>query len=130
MHLGRDEITNINAANYKVYIHDKTSLYKVDKPNLSSSGVTGEYNPILNPDTIKEIDRPHTRKQYKRHLHDLNIYTKTELKPNVILKKADITDISHLKAGVDIADDLGTAAIFGLGIVVWVVIIKSFQGLL
>jgi spore coat polysaccharide biosynthesis protein SpsF (cytidylyltransferase family) len=130
MHYGRDEITNINAANYRVFIHDKTSLYKVDKPNLSSSGVTGEYTPVLNPDTIKEIDRQHTRKQYKRHLHDLNIYTKTELKTNVILKKADITDISHLKVGVDIADDLGTAAIFGLGVVVWIVIIKSFQGLL
>lgn len=130
MHYGRDEITNVNAADYKVYLHDKTALYKVDKPNLSSSGVTGEFTPVLNPDTIAEIKTPRTRKQFKRHLHDLNIYTKAELKPNAILKKADITDVSRIETKVDIANDVGTGAILALGVVVWIVIIKSFQGLL
>ena len=93
MHYSRDEITNISGdvVKYRVYIHDKTSLYKVDKPNLSSSGVSGDLTPVLNPDTVAEIKNPHTKKQYKRRIHDLNIYTKTEVKstiPNgLVLKK-------------------------------------------
>jgi len=135
MHYSRDEITNIsgNVVNYRVFIHDKTALYAVDKPNLSSSGVAGDLTPILNPDTIREIKNPRTRKQLKRHLHDLNIYTKTEVKTtskDIVLKKADITDVSHIVSKVDIANDIGTAAILGLGVVIWVLIVKSFQGLL
>jgi hypothetical protein len=134
MHYNRDEITNIsgNVVKYRVFIHDKTSLYQVDKANLSSSGVAGDLTPILNPDTIKEIRNPHTHKQLKRHEHDLNIYTKTEVKTSgdIVLKKADITDVSHIVSKVDIANDIGAVAILGLGVVVWVVIVDSFQGLL
>jgi len=135
MHYNRDEITNIsgNVVKYRVFIHDKSAVYKVDQPNLSSSGVKGDLTPVLNPDTIKEIKNPRTRKQLKRHVHDLNIYTKTEVKTtsnDIVLKKADITDVSHIVTKVDIANDIGTAAILGLGVVVWVVIIQSFQGLL
>ena len=135
MHYNRDEIANIgpNVANYKVYIHDKTAIYKVDKPNLSSAGVKGDLTPVLNPDTIAEIKNPHTRKQLKKHQHDLNIYTKTEVDnaPNaIVLKKADITDIAHVIVKAKIGEDLGAIAILGFGVVVWVVIIDSFQGLL
>lgn len=135
MHYNRDEVSNIgaNATNYKVYIHDKTALYKVDKPNLSVAGVKGDLTPVLNPDTIAEIKNPHTRKQLKKHQHDLNIYTKTEVDnaPNaIVLKKADITDISHIVVKANIGNGIGTVAILGLGVVVWVVIIASFQGLL
>jgi hypothetical protein len=135
MHYGRDEITNISGdvVKYRVYIHDKSGLYKVDKPNLSSSGVSGDLAPVTNEDTIKEIRNPHTRQQMKRRQHDLNIYTKNEVKsvPNgVVLKKADITDVSHIVSKVNIAEDVGTVAILGLGVVVWVLIAESTQGLL
>lgn len=134
-HYSRDEITNISGdvVKYKVYIHDKSTLYKVDKPNLSSLGVSGDLTPVSNPDTVAEIKNPHTKKLLKKHLHDLNIYTKTEVKnvPNgVVLKKADITDVSRILTAVDVAEDIETGAILGLGVVVWVAIIYSFQGLL
>lgn len=135
MHYNRDEVSNIgpNVTKYKVYIHDKTALYKVDKPNLSSAGVKGDLSPVLNPDTIAEIKNPHTRKQLKKHQHDLNIYTKTEVDnaPNaIVLKKADITDVSHIAVKANIGNGVGTIAVLGLGVVVWVIIIDSFQGLL
>lgn len=134
MHFSRDQITNVgNVATYKVYIHDKNSLYKVDKPNLSSAGVKGDLTPVLNPDTVAEIKDPHTRKQFKRQEHDLVIYTKAEVKnssTDVVLKKNDIADISHIVSKVAVAEDVGTVAVLGLGVVVWVLIIKSFQGLL
>ena len=135
MHASRDEITNVGAKvpSYKVYIHDKAALYKVDKPNLSIEGVRGDITPVLNPDTIAEIKNPHTRQQYKRRIHDLNIYTKVEVKESsngVVLKKTDITDISYVTSKVNVAEDIGTVAILGFGVVVWVGIIYSFQGLL
>lgn len=134
-HYNRDEITNIgpNVTKYKVYIHDEKSLYRVDKPNLSSAGVKGDLVPVLNPDTITEIQEPRTRKQLKKHQHDLNIYTKTEVKSNpnaVVLKKTDITDVSHIVAKAKIAESAGTIAILAFGVLVWIFIIKSFQGLL
>lgn len=134
MHYNRDEITNLgNVSNCKVYIHAKTTLYKVDKPNLSSAGVKGELTQVENHDTVAEIEDPHTRKQLKKHQYDLNIYTKKEIKNtsnSFMLKKADITDISRITVNLNIGEDIGTAAILGLGVVVWIVIIKSFQGLL
>lgn len=135
MHYNRDEITNISGdvVDYKVYIHDKSTLYKVDKAHLSSMGVAGDLSPVSNPDTVAEIKNPHTRKQLKKHQHDLNIYTKLEVKnvPNgIVLKKADITDVSRITSKVDIAEDVGTVSIFGFGVLVWVLIIKSTQGLL
>jgi hypothetical protein len=137
MHYSRDEINNISGdvVKYRVYIHDKTSLYKVDKPNLSTSGVSGDLTPVLNPDTVAEIKNPHTKQQYKRRIHDLNIYTKTEVKTSnitgaLVLKKTDITDVSHIITKVDIAEDIETGAILGLGVVVWAAIIISFQGML
>jgi hypothetical protein len=135
MHYNRDEITNISGdvVKYRVYIHDKTALYKVDKPNLSSQGVSGDITPVSNTDTIAEIKNPHTKKLLKKHQHDLNIYTKTEVKSSptgLVLKKADITDVSHILVAVDVAEDIETGAILALGVVVWVAIIYSFQGLL
>ena len=135
MHYNRDEITNIsgNVVHYKVFIHDKSTLYKVDKPNLSSSGVSGDLSPVSNPDTIAEIRNPHTRQQLKKHMHDLNIYTKVEVKnvPNgVVLKKADITDVSRIITKLNIAEDAGTVAVLGLGVVIWILLFKSTQGLL
>ncbi len=135
MHYGRDEITNIGpkVSAYKVYVHDEKSLYRVDKPNLSIAGVKGDLTPILNPDTITEIKEPHTRKQLKRHEHDLNISTKTEIKSNpngMVLKKDDITDVSHIVAKARIAESVGAIAVLLFGVLVWVFIVKSFQGLL
>jgi len=133
VHSSRDEITNVGAAKNIIYIHDKTALYKVDSPNLSSEGVKGNLTPVLNPDTIAEIKNPRGRKQLIRRQHDVLITTKTEVKevPNaVVLKKADILDISNITSNVNVAENIGTVAILGLGVVVWVVIIKSFQGLL
>ena len=135
MHYSRDEITNIGpkVSTYKVYVHDEKSLYRLDKPNLSSAGVKGDLTPVLNPDTITEIKEPHTRKQLKRHEHDLNISTKTEIKSNpngIIIKKEDIIDVSHIIAKARIAESVGAIAILIFGVFVWIFIINSFQGLL
>jgi hypothetical protein len=136
VHSNRDEITTAGGdlTKHRVYIRDKTALYSVDKPNLSIEGVKGSLTPVLNPDTISEIKDPHTRKQLKRRQHDLVVTTKTEVKDvpanAVVLKKADITDITHITSSYNIAEDIGTVAILGLGVVVWVVIVESFQGLL
>lgn len=134
VHSSRDEIANFNdTTKHKIFIRDKTALYAVSKPNLSSAGVKGELNPVLNPDTVEEIKNPKTRKQLKRHQHDVVITTKTEVKntPNaVVLKKADILDIAHITSNIDLANKIGTIAILAFGVLVWVFIIKSFQGLL
>lgn len=135
MHYNKDEITTIGpkVTTYKVYVYDEKSLYRVDKPNLSTEGVKGELTPVLNPDTIAEIKEPHGRKQLKRHQHDLDISTKTEIKNNpggLVVKKSDITGVSHILAKAKIAESAGAIVILLFGVLVWVFIIKSFQGLL
>lgn len=135
MHYNRDELLNLGpkVSKYKVYVYDEKSLYRVTSPNFSSAGVKGELTPVLNPDTIAEIKEPRTRKQLKKHQHDLDISTKTDIKSNpggLVLKKNDITGVSYILAKAQIAETVGTIAILVFGVLVWIFIFKSFQGLL
>ncbi len=83
-HYNKDEIDKVGgeADKYNVYLHDKNLTYQVGKPNLSPAGVKGDLNPILDSATVAEIKHPRTRKQLKKHQHDLNIFTKAEIKDN------------------------------------------------
>jgi hypothetical protein len=135
MHYSRDEIVKINdhTADYKIYIDAKDSLFSVTKANLSIFGVKGNLTLITDKDTIAAIKNPRTRQELIKHQHDLNIYTKAKIKDNpneVVLKKADIIDVTHIVSKNEAAEAAGVTAIFGVGVLVWIIIIKSTQGLL
>jgi len=136
MHYNRDELDNIGGDTNKykkVYIHDKKNTYLVDKPFISFEGVKGSLYPITDKSVIEEIDNPKTRNQFKAHKYDLNVYTQTEIQGNlndVTLKKKDVTDVSHIIKHADLGEDIATGAVLGVGVLIWVGIYYSFQGLL
>jgi hypothetical protein len=140
IHYNRNEIDKkigSNIAKYDVYIHDKGNTYKVGNPSLSPAGVKGDLTPVTDRVTIAEIKNPHTRRQFKRHLQDLSIYTQAEIsedKNDVVLKKEAITGFSlialHTAAdnSVDFENIAGTTFAVGLNIVIWVGIVYAFEG--
>lgn len=60
---------------YDVYIHDRTSTYKLNDPALKGNQVQGKPDLILSAEEVQEITSPKTRKELKAHRYDLNIYT-------------------------------------------------------
>jgi hypothetical protein len=135
-HYNKSELDKVSSSigDYNVYLHDKSNTYQVINPSVSPAGIKGGLNPIIDKATIAEIKNPRTRKQLKKHKHDLNIYSKTEIKDNseLLVKKEDITDVSHLanKKGASIGEDIATGFVLGLGVLVWVGVVYSFQGML
>jgi hypothetical protein len=132
-HYDKKEIEKINPDKYNVYIHDKNLTYQVGNPAFSPVGIKGSLNPIMDSATVAEIKHPKTHKQLKKHQHDFNVFTKAEIKDNpsgVILKKADITDITHLPIKPNIAEYVGTGLILALGVVVIIGVVYSFNSLL
>jgi hypothetical protein len=105
----------------KVYIHAQKGLYKVTQPSISKDGVAGDITPVKDPKEAEEIRDPGTPHLMKKHRHDLNIFTKTEITDstkNVTLKKNDITEYSVVithsnvkwdKVGDIVKDVLGVA---------------------
>ncbi|MGP8214900.1 MAG: hypothetical protein ACLQQ4_04990 [Bacteroidia bacterium] len=116
---------------YTVYIHSKNGTFKVDKPSLTTSGVNGELTRITDQSKVEEIRNPVTRTQLKRHRHDLNLYTKTEIIDSSfsVLKKQDINDISITisKSPVNIGDIAGAVLVSGLGIAMIAGIVYAFE---
>ncbi len=105
---------------YSVYIHDKNNTYKVDKPVLTPAGIKdAQLVKITDPETIGEIKNPSTPALVKRHKHDLSLYTKTTVADSneVVLKKSDITDVTHTtftSTGPAIGNTVATIIVSGL----------------
>jgi hypothetical protein len=97
MHYKGNELDKVGSiSDYKVYLHNKGSIYQMDKPSIGKDGITGTLSPVTDPDKAKEIRNPSTPGEIRKHKHDLNITTKTPLKDStgtVAIKKADITDV-------------------------------------
>jgi len=133
--------------NYNVFIHDKKSSYYIESPEISAEGISGIVHPVSDSAAISKIKKPESRKEKRKHLYDLNIYTqstidhnqvasangdktideKIETKTNsVILKKEDISNISlnavDKKGGFGIG---GTALLAVLVVVLLIVVIAA-----
>jgi len=138
VHYKRSEIPKISDGfnDDSVYIHDQHSIYKVVKPSLALNEVKGTLVPISDSAKLAELKDLRTQKQLKTHKHDLNIYTKAEVKDlpdGGVLKKEDITDISKVTPvppKFDVALFTEILLVAALGTLVWVAIISSFGGLL
>ena len=121
-------------AKYKVYIHAKNGTYKVDKPALTPAGISGSITKLTDQATIEEITSPRKGAQEKRHKHDLNLFTKVAVSDtaDVILKKADITDVAHVVAkstglGKKIGNTVAAVVVSAIGIGLIVGIVLAFQ---
>ena len=132
-HYDRKEIEKVDPNKYNVYLHDKNLTYQVGNPGFSAAGIKGSLNPIMDSASVAEIKHPKTRKQKRKHQHDLNVYTKAEIKDNpsgMVLKKADISDVTHVPPSPNIAEYVGTTLVLGLGVVVIVGLVYLFNGFL
>ena len=118
---------------YTVYIHDKSNTYKVDKPVLTPVGIKdNELVKITDPETITEIKNPSTPALVKRHRHDLNLYTKVIVADSneVVLKKTDITDVTHTtftSTGPAIGNTIATIIVSALCVGLIYGIVYSFR---
>ena len=138
MHHNKSELDKVSAnfKDYTVYIHDKSSTYKIEKASLSPGGIKGNPVAITDQAQIAEIKNPNTARLIRKHKHDLSLYTKTEISSNptgVILKKDDITDVAyanHPKSKFDTGLYLQILAVAALGTLIWVGVVTSFGGLL
>ena len=122
--------------NYTVYIHDKSHTYQLNQPAIVANGIKGQLTTITEAQTIAEIKNPHTKKEMKKHIHDLNIYTKLEINydpdKDFLLKNTDITSFSYIapSAKPGAGEYIATGFIMALGVAVIVGVVYSFQGLL
>ena len=98
MHYKGSELDKVGKiSDYTVYVHDKGKTFKVDNPSASSAGVTGGLTQITDPEKVKEIRSASTPGEIRKHKHDLNLFTKTEIGDSaktVMLKRDEITDVS------------------------------------
>lgn len=136
MHYKNNELDKVGSiSDYKVYLHNKGSIYQMDKPSMGKDGITGTLSPVTDPDKAKEIRNPSTPGEIKRHKHDLNLFTKIALKDStrtVTIKKADITDVSVTvsKSKVnwnDIGNGVATTLVIALCIASLAGLIYAFQ---
>ncbi len=92
-----------NAEKHKIYICDDKKVYKVLKPSITTSGLSGNIEPVPDPKEAQEIKSP-SPAQLKKHRRDLDILTKKSLPDSaakIELKKNEITGynlvVSHSK---------------------------------
>lgn len=119
-----------NISKYNVYVHAPKNSFAVKKPSASQTGITGETTLLKDKKEVEEIKNPSTPDLVKKHRHDLNLVTKTDIADSthtLSLKKTDISEytltITHSSwgsIGEGIADGLGIAlSLAALGAVVY-----------
>ncbi len=120
---------------YNIYIHDATDTYKVDNAKVSVTGIKGVVTQLRDPAAIAEIKNPQTKKQMRKHKHDLNIYTKAELNTELnatILKNVDITTYTIMIPGKGFRFDAATIGqllgVAAYGTVVAIAVVYAFEG--
>jgi hypothetical protein len=120
MHYKNGAVDKLDAKKYKVYIHTAKNLYLVTKPAISPTGVTGDISQVKDQAEAEEIRNPSTPGLVKKHKHDLNIFTRTQIADsvsNVTVKKGDIYEysltISHSKVNWDKIGEV-VGGIFGI----------------
>jgi hypothetical protein len=138
MHYKRAEFDKVSGRldAFTVYLHDEHNTYKINNPTLSVTGIKGQLTPITDPKEVAGIKAPRTPKEFRKHKHDLGLYTKTEIDAGAgnnatVLKNIDISDVTRI-VPVKPAFDAGLyAQILGVlvyGVIVWVVIFDAFEG--
>src|ERR1700722_19657352 len=93
MHYKDGGVEKLDAKNYKVYIHTAKNLYLVTKPAISPTGITGDISEVKDQAEAEEIKNPTSPSLIKKHRHDLNIFTRTQIADsvsNITVKKGDI----------------------------------------
>lgn len=110
----------------KVYLHAPKVTFQVTQPAVSATGLTGGLEHITDRTQLADMNDP---KLTKKHKHDINVFTKTEISDStaaVTLKKSEITEynmvVVHTHGNVweGIADGLGIAvSLAAVGAVVY-----------
>lgn len=110
-----------NAEKHKIYICADKKVYKVTKPSITTAGLSGNIEQIKNEKDAQEIKNP-SPAQLKRHKHDLDIVTKTEIPDSIFtiaLHKTAITGynliVSHSKINWKKIGEI-IEAIFGIAL--------------
>jgi hypothetical protein len=136
MHYKNNELDKVGKlTDYTVYVHDKGKTFKMNNPSSSPAGVSGGLTQITDPDKAKEIRNPNTPGEIRKHKHDLNLFTKTDIGDSaktVALKRDEITDVSITvsKSGInwtDIGNGVATVLVCMVCIASIAGIVYAFQ---
>ncbi len=117
---GLDKVED--AEKHKIYITAQKKVFKVAKPSITTSGISGDVVLIKDEKEAEEIRTPATPAQLKKHKHDLNIVTETKVPDsaaNISLPKGQIKSynlvVAHSKINWKKIGDI-IAAVLGIAV--------------